>query len=517
VITDDYSFILANEGIYGINRAKYDEINKQLSEHQDTISHLSRVIRNNRGKLDGADADTRKAINKENDEATRKIYELQEIIKTRKSELITWSYKREGLTSIILTKNLLIAAGEKCVLAISAETGTVEWEETIEGKALGIAVANERIFISTKQGAIYCFAEKSTQPTINIQTAGLPYEYEIDSEVKQAAAEIVKQLPRLNGWGLVFNAGTGELAYELAKQTELNLVCIETDIQKLQKARAFLQKMGLYGHRVVVQQWNKTDLPDYFADIIVSGDPLYVSELDYSPEELFRILKPYGGILALGCSEETLRFSKPDYTNQWDEYFSQAKLQKGSNGNNWITFIRPELPNAGQWTSLYGNPENTCCSEDPYVKTPLGVLWYGEPGSEDIVDRHGRAAGPVAYNGKLFIQGEEIVMCYDAYNGTKIWEREIDGAVRVRVDVDGSNLSLDSEALYVATKNQCYQLDHATGETINIFRIPFYEATGTRDGTPRRWGYVQSIGGNLLGSSAIDQKTRICYRLGSPR
>ena len=73
----------------------------------------------------------------------------------------------------------------------------------------------------------------------------------------------------------------------------------------------------------------------------------------------------------------------------------------------------------------YANPANTSNSGDKLVKTPLGVLWFGAPGPERMVERHARAAAPVSLNGRLFIQGENVLMCYDAYNGTELWIREI--------------------------------------------------------------------------------------------
>ena len=50
-------------------------------------------------------------------------------------------------------------------------------------------------------------------------------------------------------------------------------------------------------------------------------------------------------------------------------------------------------------------------------------------------------------DGRLFIQGEEVVMAYDAYNGTLLWERGIPGAIRPRADIDGGNFSVTQDAL----------------------------------------------------------------------
>ena len=106
----------------------------------------------------------------------------------------------------------------------------------------------------------------------------------------------------------------------------------------------------------------------------------------------------------------------------------------------WRQFIRGKLDGAGSWNGLYADAGNTGSSPDQLVKDPLGVLWYGEPGSEHMLERHARSVSPLAINGRLYVQGMEVVMGYDAYNGTQLWERTIPGAVRARADVDGSNI-----------------------------------------------------------------------------
>ena len=114
-----------------------------------------------------------------------------------------------------------------------------------------------------------------------------------------------------------------------------------------------------------------------------------------------------------------------------------------------------------------------------------------------MVERHAKSASPVAINGRLFIQGEEVIMAYDSFNGTLLWEKEIEGAVRPRADVDGGNLVVTEDALYVAAYDKCYRLDPATGEIVREFKVP-----PTFDGSLRRWGYVSYIDGTLYGTRA---------------
>jgi len=163
--------------------------------------------------------------------------------------------------------------------------------------------------------------------------------------------------------------------------------------------------------------------------------------------------------------------------------------------------VRGALEGAGNWTQQYGNPENTACSGDELVNGPLGILWFGEPGPQGMVERHGRAQSPVALNGRLFVEGEELIMAVDAYNGTLLWKRALPGAVRVKIKADSGNLVATEEGLYVAAHNQCYRLDPATGDTMRIYDLP-----SSSDDEPRRWGYL-SVKDNILYGSAATALT----------
>jgi hypothetical protein len=70
--------------------------------------------------------------------------------------------------------------------------------------------------------------------------------------------------------------------------------------------------------------------------------------------------------------------------------------------------VRPNLEGEGRWTGQYANPGNTGCLEDRLVKGPFRVLWYGEPGPAGMVERHGRAAAPLAADGLYVVAGASL-------------------------------------------------------------------------------------------------------------
>ena len=108
----------------------------------------------------------------------------------------------------------------------------------------------------------------------------------------------------------------------------------------------------------------------------------------------------------------------------------KAKIE---DAGNWSRLVRAALPGAGAWSHQYGNAGNTSSNDDQRIKGGLSVLWYGDPGPGKMVNRHDGAVGPLSVNGRLFIQGDETVMAYDAYNGTQLWEVTNPGALRIGV------------------------------------------------------------------------------------
>ncbi len=288
------------------------------------------------------------------------------------------------------------------------------------------------------------------------------------------------------GWCLIAGARDGRLAKALAKETEMNIVVIEHDPARLNAIRRSLYSSVLYGNRVVAADWDYNELPDYFANLSVSEG--MTDKL--SAKELARGLRPAGGklILSVPSDGEFVGELKKNARAETSTVVKDGQLE----------FTRGKLNGAGEWTGLYGNMANTSSSRDELVKGPLGVLWFGEPGSENMVERHARAASPLAINGRLIMQGAEMVMAHDAYNGAFLWKREIKGAVRVRVDVDGSNLAATDEEVFVATGDHVHHLDAQTGNTIRKYTLPRKESDPAL-----RWGYIAVQDGILVGSGAV--------------
>lgn len=472
VPTSDVSYVLTLDGIYAVNRDAYaqaDSQNKPIAEKQKQLrDQLSKLRRRSRNAHDQA----KQQINEEVEQITAQLTDVNAEQKKLRDTTFRWHYPAQDLASLLLADNVLFTGGKDTLAAIDTQTGKQLWEADIDGKVVALAAANGKLLAGTDKGSISCFAEKKVSHPIEIKTKLIqnPYAESPDAALYQTAAKnILNRITIDKGYCLVLDCGQGRLAYELAKRTNFKIVGLEKDKTNLAVARQKLEAAHLLGDRVVVEPWDIADLPPYFANLIVSDRMLLTGETAASDAQINRLLRPYGGIALLG------------------------KKKSSPHEITWTKTTRGPLEGAGAWTHQYADPQNTACSDDKLVRDRLGVLWFGQPGSENMVERHARAASPVSMNGRLFVQGEELIMAYDAYNGTFLWQTEVTGAVRVRVDVDSGNLALTDDALYVAAFDRCYRLDPATGNIMQSYKLPVEENEENL-----RWGYIACVDNILL-------------------
>jgi len=67
---------------------------------------------------------------------------------------------------MILAGNTLYAGGDDKVAAFDISDGSLIWNSSVTGKALGLAVAGGKLYVSTDRGLLYAF----TEPTAGKQS-----------------------------------------------------------------------------------------------------------------------------------------------------------------------------------------------------------------------------------------------------------------------------------------------------------------------------------------------------------
>jgi outer membrane protein assembly factor BamB len=351
--------------------------------------------------------------------------------------------------------------------------------------------------VSTSNGQIHCFRSniQGDGKVITAKTDTNPYPPDELTELyAEAARHIVQQTDISKGYCLVLDSGKGRLVYELAKLTDLKIIGVEQDINNVEIARNALDKAGLYG-RVVVHQGSSVKLPytGYFANLIVSDKSLRTGKLPASAEEVFRLLRPYGGMVALG--QQTAKQDRDNLKRWGQASIPRWKVHKGDK-IVWGSGQRGKLKGAGEWTHTYAEPGNTACSKDELIKGSTTIQWFGQPGPRHMIDRHHRTVPPLFKDGRLFVPGDDIVFAVDAYNGTIQWQVEIPSSRRPGVPLDCSNMAVDEQLLYVVAERKCYGFDVVSGLRRLTHTMP-----QLIKGQPRSWGYVAYSGDILFGSA----------------
>ena len=515
VVTPKMFYSATGAELFAVDREKYGAASLRRKSLLDQQRDLNRRIHQ-----------ARRGPKEELEKLQAEMGALNEKIKQAEADMAAgevWRVFCDCKESLILAGDVLLAGGEGKVVAFDAGSGKSLWTGTIKGKARGLAVAEGRLVVSSDTGAIYCFADDdcATHGVVEQPIESSPFPTDDMTPAFEAAADqIVRTTGIRQGYCLVLGCGTGRLAFELAKRTDLTICGVEPDPEKVQAARRALDAAGLLGARVTVEHADLSDVPfsDYFANLVVSEEAIVSGQMPGGAKEAFRMTKPMGGTICIGQPPVAGGKGTPIQRAAMQQWLNEAGIDQGrivEEDGTWLTFRRGALPGAGSWTHQYAEPGNTACSDDQLVRCPLGVLWYGDPGPREMAERHLRAAAPLAINGRMFIQGEGLgkrvgeaensIMAYDSYNGVKLWERRIRGALRVTVTHDAGNSAVNDDSLFVAIDDTCVRLDAATGETKHVYKLPAAE-----DGQPRRWGYVAVVGDLLYGSRTAQGRVADC-------
>src|SRR5262249_25078672 len=163
------------------------------------------------------------------------------------------------------------------------------------------------------------------------------------------------------------------------------------------------------------------------------------------------------------------------------------------------------LPGSANWTHEHADAANTRVSHDTLVKAPLGLLWFGGPSHAGILPRHGHGPQPQVIDGRLLIEGTDLLRCLDIYTGRLLWETRLPGvglfynnlAHQPGANVAGTNYISTSDGIYIVHGQACLRLDPVTGKKLGEFRLP--ALPGKKDAP--RWGYVNVAGDFLIGGA----------------
>ena len=206
--------------------------------------------------------------------------------------------------------------------------------------------------------------------------------------------------------GLVVHLGCGDgkLTAALHAGDSYLVHGLDADAANVEKARAHIRTLGLYGP-VSVQRWTdvaRLPYADNFVNLIVAEDLGKVAMT-----EVMRALAPLGVAYA-----------------------------RGKDGA-WTKTVKPWPKEIDQWTHFLHGPDGNAVAADTVVGPPNYLQWMGAPRWTRSHEELSSISAVVSASGRMFSIVDEgqlaslrfpavwkLVAC-DAFNGTPLWKRDI--------------------------------------------------------------------------------------------
>jgi len=420
-----------------------------------------------------------------------------------------WKFDVDASGDLIKSGKKLYAGGKNIVSAIDIPSGKespkVSWKADIKGTVGRIITADNKLFVVTVEGNIYAFSNKKSEPKIYIYNAvnnSVP-------EILSAKAEsILKATGVKDGYCLAYGLKDGQLLQAIAEKSELRIIGIDPDPNKVGQLRKKFDHSGIYGKRVSIQVGDPItyEIPQYIASLTIFEE---ASLAGYKKDESFikkayQNTRPYGGVVCFPLDSDEISTIKQN--------IQKADMPKAvlRESDGFSLLVRDgSLPGSGDWTHQYGDIANTVKSDDQLVKLPLGILWFGGSPNTDVLPRHGHGPPEQVIGGRLFIEGMDCISARDVYTGRILWKKKIpelnnfgiyydetyketplDPAYN-QVHIPGANARSTNfvatqDKIYVILGSRCLVLDSVTGERINEISLPLDPKTNQS----QEWGYI---------------------------
>ena len=393
------------------------------------------------------------------------------------------------LTVHIMAGSRLYVGGSGVVEAIdvAAEEPKVVWHAELNGTPQRMLAADKKLFVVTTDGNVMAFAASQTG---NVAVHALPDPVAAVTDLwNDKVASILDATGVRAGYALVLGLDSGRLTEELIRQSDLHVIAVDDDPDKVQAIRKRLFDAGLYGTRVSVLVGDPVTYPfsPYMASLVLSERP---SDLERGgdralAEAVFHTLRPYGGVaVAWGTLADRDRITEIVQ----DDAFPGASVQQVG---SFVLLLRSgALPGAADWSHAQANAACTGASEDEFIRSPMAILWF------DAAQRWHKYPGQVQVRvagGRLVLFEEGVLRASDVYTGRTLWQLDVpigghpltDSEAREAVRYArhrewGPSASLASttqlvavaDAVYLSAGTSCLVFNPETGESTGQIDLP---------------------------------------------
>ncbi|TVS08805.1 MAG: hypothetical protein EA424_28130, partial [Planctomycetaceae bacterium] len=403
----------------------------------------------------------------------------------------------------IMAGSRLYAGGPGVVEAIETEGAEpqVVWRAEFEGTPQRMLAAAGKLFIVTTEGSILAFgAPRSDEPLVHVAPVSEP---SAADEWTARATAVLEATNVRDGYALVLGIDSGRLVEELVQQSDLHVISVDADAEKVAVLRQRLDDLGVYGTRASVLVGDPVSYPfsPYLANLVVSETPDVLEQAGERTlaEAVYHTLRPYGGVaVAWGSLADLTRIEEIVQ----DESFPGADVQQAG---DFVLLVRSgALAGSADWSHAEANAANTGASEDE-LRDPSAVLWYDslrwhrQPGHLEV-----RVSG-----GRLLVLETGLLRATDVYTGRRLWETPLEiGLVpvteeerrlahrwpsRPRSLSPATELVAVQDAIYLSDGRQILVLDPATGQPSGNIELP--------ESLQTRWANLRVHEDYLVGSS----------------
>jgi hypothetical protein len=262
----------------------------------------------------------------------------------------------------------------------------------VDGDLHSVVAANGRLFVTTRDGTIYCLGDTEVSPTIHpAQPARKP-------DVDKALASTIDYLHTLtsvrDGYALVLGTRDGRLAEQLAAETKFHVIALARDESDANSIRRRILEPAAPPGRlsIVAGQLEEVAFPQYLADLIVAED-WGATRLNTSANYLLTLyerLKPYGGVACLAVEP-----TRDEEIREWLREAGHSEARVERRGDLLLVRRAGALPGSVDYTNDWSAP-------DARVRAPLGILWF-----DDSIARFKRAPQPTIVGGVMISQDKD--------------------------------------------------------------------------------------------------------------
>jgi len=153
---------------------------------------------------------------------------------------LIWELKtgRKGTSrAIIKAGNKIYGGSKNRLFAIGnlKKNPEILWEKPIKGTPTSLMAADDKLFVTTAEGWIHCFGKTDDSITAKIYNK-LPVKLKSKEDKWVAKAKAILDHSGIkSGYCLVLGVVDGRVIEELLKQTELHIIAVEKDADKIDK------------------------------------------------------------------------------------------------------------------------------------------------------------------------------------------------------------------------------------------------------------------------------------------